>query len=128
MSNGTLRISGSVCGQDPRNCLVPKSYSPFEWPDDISQWPICKEKDEDSTLPHMDCDLTGRPCCIGIQGECRITTREYCDFVRGHFHEDAYLCSQVSCLHDICGMIGFLYPTKPDQFFRLFISLFIHAG
>lgn len=26
---------------------------------------------------------------------CEITTREYCSFMHGHFHEDATLCSQV---------------------------------
>lgn len=27
---------------------------------------------------------------------CEITTREYCDFMHGYFHEEATLCSQVS--------------------------------
>lgn len=44
----------------------------------------------------MVCEVIGHPCCIGIHGECRITTKEYCDFVRGTFHEEASLCSQVS--------------------------------
>lgn len=44
---------------------------------------------------HMSCKISGRPCCHGIQGECMITTREHCEFVRGYFHEDAFLCSQV---------------------------------
>ena len=43
----------------------------------------------------MTCEIRGRPCCYGIQGECKITTREHCDFLRGYFHEDATLCSQV---------------------------------
>ena len=46
---------------------------------------------------HMTCAVVGRPCCVGIQGECLITTREYCDFRKGYFHEEAALCSQVSC-------------------------------
>lgn len=29
-------------------------------------------------------------CC-----RCEITSREYCDFMRGYFHEEATLCSQV---------------------------------
>lgn len=45
--------------------------------------------------PHMSCEIVGRPCCIGIFGECHITTKEYCDFVKGFFHEEAALCSQV---------------------------------
>ncbi|KAF4015403.1 hypothetical protein G4228_006912 [Cervus hanglu yarkandensis] len=44
---------------------------------------------------HMDCVITGRPCCIGTKGRCEITSREYCDFMRGYFHEEATLCSQV---------------------------------
>lgn len=27
---------------------------------------------------------------------CEITTREYCEFMHGYFHEEATLCSQVS--------------------------------
>lgn len=95
----------------------------------------------------MVCEVIGHPCCIGIHGQCRITTREYCDFVRGAFHEEASLCSQVqekflltqkmhrncfffqvSCLDDVCGMIPFYFPQKPDQFYRLWTSLFLHAG
>lgn len=26
---------------------------------------------------------------------CEITSREYCDFMKGYFHEEATLCSQV---------------------------------
>lgn len=44
---------------------------------------------------HMQCEITGRPCCIQLHGQCRITTRDYCDFVEGYFHENATLCSQV---------------------------------
>lgn len=47
------------------------------------------------TAEHMVCEVIGHPCCIGIHGTCRITTKEYCDFVHGYFHEDASLCSQV---------------------------------
>lgn len=45
---------------------------------------------------HMACEVIGHPCCIGVHGQCVITTREHCDFVKGHFHEEASLCSQVS--------------------------------
>lgn len=47
---------------------------------------------------HMHCPITGRPCCIQMHGQCRITTREYCDFVRGYYHLNATLCSQVNVL------------------------------
>ena len=46
---------------------------------------------------HMTCPIAGRPCCVGVQGHCVITTREYCEFRRGYFHDEAALCSQVLC-------------------------------
>ncbi|CAH1794931.1 unnamed protein product [Owenia fusiformis] len=125
------RVSGSVCGQDPKYCKDPSSVPPFAWDDDITTWPICKEKlnmtvsKEDT---HMSCEVVGHPCCTGIQGECSITTREHCEFMKGYFHEEAFLCSQVNCLSEICGMIAFGDPNKPDQFYRLWTSLFLHAG
>ncbi|CAG0921985.1 unnamed protein product, partial [Notodromas monacha] len=77
---------------------------------------------------HVTCEIIGRPCCIGIHGDCRITTFEYCQFVNGYFHKNAFLCSQVSCLDSVCGMLPFYNPEKPDQFYRVFTSLFLHAG
>lgn len=35
---------------------------------------------------------------------------------------------QVHCLDDVCGMLPFLNPDVPDQFYRLWLSLFLHAG
>ncbi|KAF7284601.1 hypothetical protein GWI33_021883 [Rhynchophorus ferrugineus] len=137
------RISGSVCGLDPKYCDAPPSVHPYEWPDDITKWPICRKVNtqitqsvakrekggtKDRSAEHMVCEVIGHPCCIGIHGQCKITTREYCDFVRGTFHEEASLCSQVSCLNDVCGMIPFYLPDTPDQFYRLWTSLFLHAG
>lgn len=145
------RISGSVCGLDPKFCDAPASIAPYEWPDDITKWPICRKTNpfnqrfsrngsqrgngnfpvgryKDKMAEHMVCEVIGHPCCIGIHGMCRITTKEYCDFVHGYFHEEASLCSQVECLHDVCGMIPFLHPEWPDQFYRLFTTMFLHAG
>ncbi|XP_058055682.1 inactive rhomboid protein 1-like [Anopheles bellator] len=130
------RISGSVCGLDPKYCDAPASIAPHEWPDDITKWPICRKNNQlsqrfrfkDHTAEHMVCEVIGHPCCIGVYGECRITTREYCDFVNGYFHEEASLCSQVSCLNDVCGMFHFMAADYPDQFYRLFTSLCLHAG
>lgn len=80
-------------------CKEPASIPPHEWPDDITRWPICRKRiaavKKIHTAEHMACEVIGHPCCIGIHGECRITTREYCNFVRGYFHEEATLCSQV---------------------------------
>ncbi|XP_059548461.1 inactive rhomboid protein 1 isoform X1 [Myotis daubentonii] len=127
---GHKRQFGSVCHQDPRVCDEPSSEDPHEWPDDITKWPICTKSSagNHTNHPHMDCAITGRPCCIGTKGRCEITSREYCDFMRGYFHEEATLCSQVHCMDDVCGLLPFLNPEVPDQFYRLWLSLFLHAG
>ncbi|XP_029311936.1 inactive rhomboid protein 1 isoform X4 [Cottoperca gobio] len=128
--NSKLRQHGAVCHQDPRICLEPASVSPHEWPDDITKWPVCTRYNSGNhtNLPHIDCTITGRPCCIGTKGRCEITSREYCDFMQGYFHEEATLCSQVACMDDVCGLLPFLNPEIPDQFSRLWLSLFLHAG
>ncbi|XP_074866493.1 inactive rhomboid protein 1 isoform X2 [Carettochelys insculpta] len=127
---GAKRQFGSVCHQDPRVCEQPASMDPHEWPDDITKWPICTKNSAGNYTNHlhMDCVITGRPCCIGTKGRCEITSREYCDFMRGYFHEEATLCSQVHCMDDVCGLLPFLNPEIPDQFYRLWLSLFLHAG
>uniref|UniRef100_UPI0037E8B039 inactive rhomboid protein 2-like n=1 Tax=Semicossyphus pulcher TaxID=241346 RepID=UPI0037E8B039 len=124
------RSSGSVCHQDPRVCEEPASAEPHTWLDDITQWPVCTypKKWNHTGYRHMDCNIKGRPCCIGTKGRCEITTREYCSFMHGYFHEEATLCSQVHCLDDVCGLLPFLNPDVPDQFYRLWLSLFLHAG
>lgn len=73
--------------------------------------------------------------------------------MHGYFHEEATLCSQVSpflslgwlqqaafsdlavtlscqvhCMDDVCGLLPFLNPEVPDQVYRLWLSLFLHAG
>lgn len=53
---------------------------------------------------------------------------EHCNLMRGYFHGTANLCSQVDCMQDVCGMIDFLHEKNPDQVYRLFTSIFIHAG
>lgn len=58
--------------------------------------------------------------CLGEQGpspalsepaacplpSCEITTREYCEFMHGYFHEEATLCSQVSGAGDVMLVAG----------------------
>lgn len=128
------RLSGTVCGQDPQYCITPASSEPFKWADSIIEWPLCTETRKPNTTQgsrqdrHMSCEILGRPCCHGIQGECMITTREHCDLIRGNFHDDKYLCSQTKCFEQICGMIPFAHPDNPDQFYRLWTSLFLHGG
>lgn len=111
--------------------------APYEWPDDITKWPICRKTNsfsqrfrlKDLTAEHMACEVIAHPCCTGVFGDCRITTRELCDFIAGYFHEEASLCSQVSCLNDVCGMFPFVAGAEqPDQFYRLVTSLCLHAG
>uniref|UniRef100_UPI003D9CBF1D GFP-iRhom2 fusion protein n=1 Tax=Homo sapiens TaxID=9606 RepID=UPI003D9CBF1D len=127
---GQKRTSGAVCHQDPRTCEEPASSGAHIWPDDITKWPICTEqaRSNHTGFLHMDCEIKGRPCCIGTKGSCEITTREYCEFMHGYFHEEATLCSQVHCLDKVCGLLPFLNPEVPDQFYRLWLSLFLHAG
>lgn len=74
--------------------------------------------------------------------------------MHGYFHEDATLCSQVlllcvcvcevegrdrilttdctsaqvHCLGEVCGLLPFQDPEVPDQFYRLWLSLFLHEG
>uniref|UniRef100_A0A669DI62 Inactive rhomboid protein n=1 Tax=Oreochromis niloticus TaxID=8128 RepID=A0A669DI62_ORENI len=124
------RSSGSVCHQDPRICEEPASAEPHLWKDDITTWPICTypKKWSHTGYRHMDCNIKGRPCCIGTKGRCEIATREYCTFMHGYFHEEATLCSQVHCLDEVCGLLPFLNPDVPDQVYRLWLSLFLHAG
>lgn len=36
--------------------------------------------------------------------------------------------AQVHCLDKVCGLLPFLNPEVPDQFYRIWLSLFLHAG
>ena len=46
--------------------------------------------------PHMTCEITGRPCCMGNEARCEIVSKGVCDFYNGTWHENFTLCSQVS--------------------------------
>lgn len=117
---------GTVCGLDPQFCQSPNNLT-GAWKNDITEWPICQ-----SVLPssedYMTCNIIGKPCCVGVSGECVITTSDYCTFLRGYFHPEAFLCSQVSCMSAMCGMAPFANPDVPDQGYRLVVSQFIHTG
>lgn len=76
----------------------------------------------------MQCEVTGRPCCIGTQAQCIITSQDYCKFKGGVYHKDKTLCSQVDCLETSCGLLSFTQKDQPDQFYRLYLSLFLNAG
>ena len=43
-------------------------------------------------------------------------------------HSVPFFFLQTSCFEEICGMIPFSNPDKPDQFYRLWTSLFLHGG
>lgn len=130
LQNDEGRTAGPVCGQDPRYCQNPQSLASNVWPDDLRRWPVCRVSLHQAFgLPkHMSCKPTARPCCVGIHGRCEMRSEEYCSFVRGHFHPEATLCSQVSCMQDVCGMLSFANPGAPDQFYRLWTPVFLHAG
>ncbi|CAH8858598.1 unnamed protein product [Trichobilharzia szidati] len=125
--------AGPVCGLDPAFCLRPLSSGAFAWSEtDVTKWPICELPGNVPNMggyaPHMECQVTGHPCCLGIKGECIITTQEHCDFVRGFYYPTAALCSQVNCLNQICGMSPFINNEYPNQIYRIFTALFVHAG
>ena len=61
---------------------------------------------------HMMCEIIGHPCCIGIRGQCKITTEEYCMFVGGSFHEEAALCSQVNKHCQIIKRLDLIYKFR----------------
>ena len=47
------------------------------------------------------------------KGECTITTLEHCDLMRGYFHQEANLCSQVNLIAE---------TTKIKTLIKKFIS------
>ena len=74
------------------------------------------------------CSIIARPCCTTIFGECVIETQEYCNFYNGFYHNDTPSCSQTDCMQSACGLGTFAAPYRPDQWYRLFLSFFLHVG
>lgn len=72
--------------------------------------------------------VIGHPCCISVYGECRITTKEFCDFVNGYFHEEASLCSQVYTIHSLAIRIQFARLTHTHTNALYLLSHFRLAG
>ena len=76
------------------------------------------------------------PCCDSVIGDCNITTKDECAARKGFFHETADNCEQVNCLKDVCGFngayigsqTGLPYQPTANQFWRWFMSLFVHLG
>lgn len=55
---------------------------------------------------------------------CAGTGRMGCQPITSH----PRLPCQVHCLDEVCGLLPFLNPEVPDQIYRLWLSLFLHAG
>lgn len=53
-----------------------------------------------------------------------MTTREHCDHIRGYYHDDAYLCSQVICHH--LGMKFILLPIYINDSMFLILRYIVH--
>ncbi|CAF0761544.1 unnamed protein product [Adineta steineri] len=141
----------AVCGLTPETCTkklfgnVPRedesSWSStsvnskiFKWSPSVIKWPICLEQDHHrianniSLYPHMQCINIVRPCCTGVLGDCILTSKDDCRDRRGIFHQRAHLCSQVDCIQSVCGMLEFFVARLPDQVYRFWTVIFIHAG
>ncbi|KAF5403857.1 hypothetical protein PHET_02424 [Paragonimus heterotremus] len=125
---------GPVCGLDPRFCSKYHLEPGSVWSNtDVTKWPICEETSyirpsRLQSIRHMHCQVTAHPCCVGLRGECQMTTEAHCKRIQGHYNPQAAMCSQVNCLQKNCGMTNFRQPYQPDQLYRLITSLFLHAG
>lgn len=79
---------------------------------------------------------TFHPCCVSITGVCMVTSRDECTARGGEYHPTMDSCLEVNCLEDVCGFnganIGFdsgtPYLPNANQFWRFFLSIFIHLG
>ncbi|CAF1321103.1 unnamed protein product [Adineta ricciae] len=144
-------IYPAVCGLTPETCTkkvfgnMPReddstwpstivNSKVLKWSPSAVKWPICLQQNYDrianniSLYPHMDCVNIARPCCTGVLGDCILTSEEDCRRRRGIFHSRAHLCSQVDCIQSVCGMLEFFVARLPDQVYRFWTVIFIHAG
>ena len=81
-----------------------------------------------------------RPCCaFNLSVDCAVVTEEYCSFVGGQWQISEQLCADTLCLAPICQLLkggGAItsdatyknLPASPNQWFRFFLPIFIHAG
>jgi len=74
-------------------------------------------------------EVTLHPCCYSITCGCTVTSRQHCAILPAptQYHTDKETCSEVSCKENSCGM-GWLGGSKPNQFWRFFTPIFMHAG
>ncbi|CAF3429128.1 unnamed protein product [Rotaria socialis] len=131
----TKKLTGNILREDESSwtsTIVDSKI--FKWSPNAVKWPICLEQDYSrisnniSLYPHMQCTNIVRPCCTGVLGDCILTSRDDCRRRRGIFHARAHLCSQVDCIQSVCGMLEFFVARVPDQVYRFWTVIFIHAG
>eukprot|EP00301_Raphidiophrys_heterophryoidea_P000078 c10043_g1_i1.p1 GENE.c10043_g1_i1~~c10043_g1_i1.p1 ORF type:complete len:577 (-),score=137.60 c10043_g1_i1:92-1795(-) len=74
-------------------------------------------------------EVTLHPCCYYLSDGCVVTSEAHCSILPGptKYHADKEACSEVSCEANACGM-GWLGGSKPNQFWRFFTPVFMHAG
>eukprot|EP00730_Choanoeca_flexa_P002847 TRINITY_DN11201_c0_g1_i7.p1 TRINITY_DN11201_c0_g1~~TRINITY_DN11201_c0_g1_i7.p1 ORF type:complete len:179 (+),score=15.52 TRINITY_DN11201_c0_g1_i7:456-992(+) len=95
----------SVC-YGPKCCVEPETWPGCVYPEQTppgEDFDICR------------CQMTARPCCTGLLGDCSIKTQEQCEFLDGIFHANASSCAEVSCLDSVCGLSPFANEGIPDQ-------------
>ncbi|CAF2535717.1 unnamed protein product [Rotaria sp. Silwood2] len=151
LKNQNNVIYPAVCGLTPETCIkklignTPREDDStwpltfvnskiLKWSPNAFKWPICLEQDYSrianniSLYPHMQCTNIARPCCTGVLGDCILTSRDDCRRRRGIYHARAHLCSQIDCIQNVCGMLEFFVARLPDQVYRFWTAIFIHAG
>lgn len=107
--------------------------------------------DESSGL--CDGGVTLRPCCVGLNAGCVLTSQENCSFQNGYWHTNAVrvllyiaiyvdqtvnlfllqsLCRDVNCLADVCDVAAFADSAdsqeNANQWYRFVTPVFLHAG
>ncbi len=72
------------------------------------------------------------PCCIGLLGECVVTTENNCTFHGGKYHPDKVVCSEVDldCFKGICefSWIRRTIGQVPSQGLRFLSAMFLYDG
>jgi hypothetical protein len=81
-----------------------------------------------------------RPCCSNLDNTCEMLTEAQCNFKSGVWHTDKLLCADVTCVLSNCKFTEYNWdepkpnptfrnePLDPDQWWRFFSPLLIHAG
>eukprot|EP00045_Choanoeca_perplexa_P008547 m.80037 g.80037 ORF g.80037 m.80037 type:complete len:595 (-) comp14531_c0_seq1:351-2135(-) len=138
-------LFGSGCWSSIREDC-PNSSSVVFFPDekcggphccnDPDFWPDCQyrpdqSEDRETCLCVRDdtVQTPRRPCCFGLAGQCKILSEADCTSkqLEGTWHPDLELCSQVSCLEEVCGLSGFR-GEKADQWYRPILAIWLHTG